>query len=640
MAEKVLQRIVMPPRRGLTRLYCRFHGERPRRRGRRAIVLPRGTVLRTDTWFNAFFESYWREHTHVAELALRLRVSGTGIVRIYRCSSCRNDLLREIDFSGQNQELRVELADAPPSRRFGLLFFELEAHSSRLVMHQAEWTARAIVARSTRLIAGICTFNRASQLIRNVTALLSDQDVAAILERVIVVDQGREKVRDHPGFAALAQTAAGRLQLVEQDNRGGSGGFTRCLLEAQNDESATHVLLMDDDIIPEPESVLRAAAFLSLARGDLAIGGHMLDCYRPRQLVESGSRYLPERIRIDEPRRRRLDRAGDLLPFLEARSRHYNGWWFFAFPLELLDRAGLPLPLFLRGDDLEFGCRLMRQGVPTVALPGVAVWHEPFERKGRGWHAYYELRNLLIVGALHFPIVRAATVARQFLSRLLDELLAYDYYESWLLCEAAAAYLRGPKELLRPPHAVQQHLQAMGEKLASKIRAGSVSDGYSVADASGSSPLVPFRVWRWWLVLRNLLLPSPSSEDRPRKMLQGSGEQWYDVGNADVVGVAEPHRTGVVVLRRSRSRFVRLLLRGCWLALRLLGGHRSAVRRWRASVPMLTSRRFWTEHLHRPTSLLPQSEPRTLGSGSEDRSLTVAAQSADYGLNRENYAQD
>src|SRR5690348_12315661 len=104
MAEMVLQRIVMPPRRKLTRLYCRFRGglSRPRKQGRRGIFLPRGTVLRTDTWFNAFFESYWREYTHLPELVLRLRFSGTGILRLYRrTSDDEQSLLQEIDFSGQ-----------------------------------------------------------------------------------------------------------------------------------------------------------------------------------------------------------------------------------------------------------------------------------------------------------------------------------------------------------------------------------------------------------------------------------------------------------------------------------------------------------------------------------------------------------
>ncbi len=648
MAEMVLQRIVMPPRRKLTRLYCRFRGgpARSRRQDRRGILLTRGTALRTDTWFNAFFESYWREYTYLSELVLQLRVSGAGTLRLYRSSippppvrarqrqplpygrgsEKQNALLREIDFSGQDRELHFSLADAPTaSGRSGLLFFEIEAHSSRLMMHQAEWIARDVVVSPVRLVAGICTFNRAQMLIPNIITLFADSDVADVLERIIVVGQGKEKVRDHPAFAALMRAAESRLQLVEQDNYGGAGGFTRCLLEAQRIDSATHILLMDDDIIPEPESVFRAASFLSLARGDMAVGGHMLDLFRPRHLVESGSRYLPERVRINEPSRHRLDRASDLLPFLEPHPRHYNGWWFFAFPLAVLDRVGLPLPLFLRGDDVEFGCRLMRHGVPTVSPPGIAVWHEPCERKGRGWHAFYELRNLLIVGALHFPIVRAATVARQFLSRLLDELLAYDYYESWLLSEAVSAYLHGPKTLRCSPHAVQQRLEIMREKLASKVqpykedrRAGSVSEGCGpVAYASGSS----MRVWRWWLVIRNLLLPSPATEAQPRKLLQGSGEQWYDISSADVVGVAEPQREQIIVLRRSRDRFVRLLLRGLWLALRLLIGHRRAVRRWRENAFLLMKNAFWLEYL---------SADRHLSSAEDGKRITDSGIRGDH----------
>ncbi len=524
----------------------------PRQRGRRVLALARGTVLRTDTWFNAFFESYWREYTRLAQLALRLRVSGAGTLRLYRRMGEQGQrLLRQIDFSGRDREVRIDLSDTPAMPE-SLLFFEMEAHSPRLLMHQAEWVAWDAVTSPVRLVAGYCTFNRASLLLDNLAALFADGDVADVLDRVVVVDQGREKVRAHPAYAALARTAGDRLQLVEQDNLGGAGGFTRCLIEARNTASATHVLLMDDDAILEPESVFRAAAFLSLARGDIAVGGHMLDQFRPRELVESGSRYVPQRLRIDEPSRCRVDRPHDLTPFLAPRPRHYNAWWFFAFPLAVLDRAGLPLPLFLRGDDVEFGCRLLRQGVPTVSLPGVAVWHEPFERKGRGWHAFYELRNLLIVGALHFPAVRARTVARQFLSRLLDELLAYDYYESWLLCEAVAAYLHGPAALRQPPHAVQQRLNEMRAKLAPETQPCDILARLPLTPRSALD-LRAARIRRWRLLLRNLLTPSPCPEVQPRYALQGSGEQWYDVAIADVVAVQKPHRPECVVLRRGAA---------------------------------------------------------------------------------------
>src|SRR5579883_955664 len=625
MAERILQRIVMPPRRGLTPLYyrCANARMRPCVQDRSLMVLPHGTLLRTDTWFNAFFERHWREHTRLSRLALRVRYSGAGVMRLYRRTSEQAPiLLREIDFSGRDRQLFADVPEVhSASERFGLLYFELEARSSPLVIHQAEWMDLEVVSRSVRLVAGFCTYNRASRLIRNLNSLLADSDVAVILDRIIVVDQGAEKVREHRAFAALARDAAGKLQLVEQENRGGAGGFTRCLLEARNLDTATHVLLMDDDIIPEPESVLRAAAFLSLARSEMAVGGHMLDRFRPRQLVESGSRYLPEQVRIDEPSRHRVDRAEDLFPFLKPQPRNYNGWWFFAFPLSVLDRAGFPLPLFLRGDDVEFGCRLMRQGVPTVALPGVGVWHEPFERKGHSWHAFYELRNYLIVGALHFPIIRAATVARRFLSRVLDELLAYDYYEAWLLCEAAGAYLLGSEALRRPPLAVHHHLQRMGEKLA----LGELPrDDIEGAERSISTAIGPqaTRAWRWLLVLRNLLLPSPSTETPPKRILPPNGEQWYDVAGADVVGLADATSAHLTVLRRSRGRFIWLLLRSLWTAIRLLVTHRRALGRWRADAGTLTTRAFWKEYLREQRK---SAEPRPLGSDPLNCSLTIAA---------------
>jgi galactofuranosylgalactofuranosylrhamnosyl-N-acetylglucosaminyl-diphospho-decaprenol beta-1,5/1,6-galactofuranosyltransferase len=610
MADSILQRVVLPLGRGRRRLYYRENRAGAcLPQGRCGIVLPRAAVFRTDAFFNAFYECYWRKYTSLQRLALRLHVQGEGVVRLYRCTSQREKrLLHEVAFSGAERELHIAIA--APSHE-GLLFFEIEANSARLRIHRAEWIACDTEARPVRLAVGVCTFNRASQLLRNLKRLFRDRNSLKSLERAYIVDQGSELVRDHPTYATLSAAVGERLQVIEQDNRGGAGGFTRCLLEAKEEGHATHVLLMDDDIVLEPESVARAAAFLSLARGDVGVGGHMLDRYRPLELVESGSRYLPKTLRIDEPRRRRVDRPDGLMPFLEPEPRHYSGWWFFAFPLAALERSGLPLPLFLRGDDVEFGCRLLHRGVPTVALPGVAVWHEPFESKGRSWQPFYELRNLLIVGALHFPHIGARTAARQFFSRLLDELLAYDYYESWLLCEAAAAYLRGPMALGKPDLLGHQRLADMQAKLTPKPVPRDLA---SPREDEPRCQMIPstLRWRRWRLVLRNLLRASPSEEAGPQRTLRGGGEQWYDVADVDVVTVDESHRSECVVLRRSRSRFVRLMLRGVWFAIRLLICHRRIARKWRAATPTLTSQAFWKKYLNMPQNSLVRSGANAL----------------------------
>ena len=100
-------------------------------------------------------------------------------------------------------------------------------------------------------------------------------------------------------------------------------------------------------------------------------------------------------------------------------------------------------------------------------------------------------------------------------------------------------------------------------------------------------------------------------------MLHGNGEQWYNVADADVVGVEEPHHKHLLVLRRSRGCFVRLVFRSLWLALRLLAGHRRAVRRWRTGVATLASRTFWTEQLS--AFRCPLSAIRRKTEGAESR---------------------
>ena len=76
---------------------------------------------------------------------------------------------------------------------------------------------------------------------------------------------------------------------------GGAGGFTRDLIEIleHNDIfQITHILLMDDDIVIEPESLVRTFMLLCLLREeylDAFIGGAMLRLDRQYIQVEAGA---------------------------------------------------------------------------------------------------------------------------------------------------------------------------------------------------------------------------------------------------------------------------------------------------------------------------------------------------------------
>ena len=63
---------------------------------------------------------------------------------------------------------------------------------------------------------------------------------------------------------------------LRQPNLGGAGGFSRGLYEVSSIADHANVILMDDDILCEPETVLRLNAFANLTPTPTIVGAQML----------------------------------------------------------------------------------------------------------------------------------------------------------------------------------------------------------------------------------------------------------------------------------------------------------------------------------------------------------------------------
>src|SRR5690606_36524272 len=102
-----------------------------------------------------------------------------------------------------------------------------------------------------------------------------EPDVLEILDEIYVVDQGNQRVKDEPRFHDAAEKLGPKLRVIEQGNLGGSGGFSRAMDETVAKGDADYVLLLDDDVVAEPEGILRALAFADLAKRPTIEGGQM-----------------------------------------------------------------------------------------------------------------------------------------------------------------------------------------------------------------------------------------------------------------------------------------------------------------------------------------------------------------------------
>jgi len=596
MADLVIQRVVFPLNPDAMALYGRVEGE-ALSIDRHSMVLAPGARLDACAYFNAFFEAPWRRYTALNRLTLRLRVSGHGAVRLWRRKP-RDDAeqLAQADFDATDPR-EIELSASESDGEPGLLCFEIVAGHRAAELVSAQWVAVGVEPAEVRLVAGYCTFHREEFILDNIGLLAGDAGLSDRLARIVVVDQGERKVKDHARFGELSARAAAITSFVEQPNFGGAGGFARCILEAMRLPEATHFLLLDDDAAIEPESVFRAAAMFALAKREFALGGAMFDLLRPTVMYEFGGLVIPWRMGVGRRGRELpVHRLEGLLALCEMPDAHYNAWWFFACPLSVVERLGLPLPLFIRCDDLEFGCRLLRRGIPTVGLPGLGVWHLPFYRKKRSWMDYYSRRNILAAVALHFRPSRFA-LAAAFLGAVVYRLLSLDYFRAWALCEGMNDYLAGPGRLREDPRGLHHRVLEAHRRL--KPAELSKRDHPL---PRGEAPRMPDALWRQISGLivglaRQLLCRSPSPGVLPRCALEEKDEHWYALRRADAAAIDEPDGDVYVVLRRDRGKFLFFLSRAAVLAARFVLVQGSAARRWRRAAGELSSPRFWQAYL-------------------------------------------
>ena len=324
-----------------------------------------GAALSFDSFFNSLYPAFWHRNTGVRRFGLCLR--GEGRVRLTLVHSRKGRhgktlVDRTLDLA-TGAGATVWLPDVPDQ---GRVHAHLACQTRCRIDGLAFVTDRPPV-RDVRLSLGLCTFNREARLADTIRAIARARPDLPALTDLVVVNQG-EPFSDARLLGDLDKLGA---QVHRQPNLGGSGGFSRTLHEAlQAPSGPTHHLLMDDDILLDARVIGRLTDALGHTEPEVLLGGSMLETERPTLLYEAGARVLPkwdidrigEGLDMSEP--------GSTALFERAYRVDYNGWWFCAVPLSAVRLNGLPLPIFIHGDDIEYGCRMQAAGVRTAIHRG------------------------------------------------------------------------------------------------------------------------------------------------------------------------------------------------------------------------------------------------------------------------------
>ena len=448
-----------------------------------------------DGYFNLFSSGKWATYTELNSVALQLEVREACEISVWS----ENGLVSEEKTMGTEQ---VTLELPPPSQQQFLWFsVKRPASDKRIPENQSaeepclgnnpsmdpliraafvtdQETLRAIHSAIT-----ICTYRREEYVKRNLRSLCEailqnpDSPLYGMID-VLLVDNGQTLTAEE---ISAVTGGSSRIHLIPNRNAGGSGGFTRGMLEAlnrQREEGFTHIILTDDDAVLEPDAFLRChalLAYLKPAYRQHCVAGIMLDLEKPYQMVEAGALY-------QDGRPQPVGKGADLRDlhtvwkYEEPLHVDYAGWWWACFPLDaaqeeirqaeagqdgIVRENNLPMPYFIHFDDMEYG---LRNGGKTLYLNGICVWHESFDRRLPQTDLYYGTRNRMITNAIHSDTI----TLRQELMRCLGDmgynLLRYQYTTSDLVLQAVKDFTCGPKAFSRiDPEERNSQIRAMAD---------------------------------------------------------------------------------------------------------------------------------------------------------------------------------
>lgn len=452
------------------------------------------------TYFNSLSCEKWNKYTSIEDFKLHIEVKGDpcklGFIGVgtdaVKASDCPDAALHnQASTIAKDPDIEVDpdVITTVPSSDFvaydlgaptqGLLLcgFYLESEGKTSIRN-AYWYADVDeeFVRPVNIALVTTTFNNEQYVIPNIDAvkenILASEEAIADGFHMFVIDNGRTLDVD--------AVSTPEVTVIPNPNSGGAGGFARGMIAAlESDEQFTHVLLMDDDVKVSTESFLRTFNLLSLRNAeyeDAFLNGAMLEIDRPDKQVEDVAHVLAPGRYIAVKGNLYMGKLSDVAVNEKVDVEvpdAYGAWWYSCIPMKAIKEHGLPMPFFVRCDDVEYGLRCN----PTyMTMNGICVWHAAFGGRYRASiDCYQYIRNFMITLLYHEPAYSSffLRVAERFF-RMFMRGMAYETGE--LIVMALEDYLKGPKylmgldgeEVIKKNGAMNEKLHPIEEELRAK----------------------------------------------------------------------------------------------------------------------------------------------------------------------------
>ncbi len=575
-----------------------------------------------DGWYNLLYLEKRKKYTETEGLVLQFKSKGYRALRVF----IDRNLVAEHELDPQTfkgHEIWLPYAECT-----GKVLYVSAVKEPSITDRKLEGGFYGRISpekkREVSICIDICTFRREAYVTRNLgvlkdaffTAWQDEEDCPGRHLSIYVIDNG-QTLSGYGPVQSLIRSCGGKIRIFPNRNAGGAGGFSRGMLEAMKAGTFTHILLMDDDAVIDPESLVRVAGFLASLKEewkDVTVGGAMLREDLPYLLLCSGELWENGQILYNDLNldlREYRNAACDLLTETGHEHDRYSGWWFCCYSMQTVREDNLPVPMFLHHDDIEYGMRNRDKGI--VFLNGVGVWHRSTDVGFTGANMYYDVRNNLIEYALRESDAGLRTFCWNMIRAMVVPVLKFNYRESWLAYCGLLDFLKGPewlyaqdpeelnnrmRKLIIPMKPVEEVLETSRLKKKEidtlKEEIASVQEAYAEDIEFFAQRKQEKATWKNYLTINGLLLPDDGKtalhlpSDSPYRLYRKKAVLLYDPGSGKAM---------LVKRNMQQIRKIRGMLFKSLIAVRT--ELPKAMKTWQRGVGKITTREAWENYLNR-----------------------------------------
>jgi len=563
------------------------------------IILNKNSLISLNTYFNSFYETFYVKYTKIESIYYLLKLEGDFRISAYR------------EFYGQTREIiqttEIRNCHKLDDVKFIIPDFEKYKVLGRLYLeivclgHTGIFWGGFVATdkpRCNEVYLGIvtCTFKKEAYVLKTIKNILEDSRLSSKDFSLFIIDNGNTLNESEFNYNHNE-----KVKIIFNKNSGGSGGFNRGLLEVLNEDKYSHILLMDDDIELDSESIYRLFALYEYAREDFAVAGSMLDLYEKHMLYEAGALYCTRSDRSTSDilsiaslkNNLYLQHTQKLNFLLIEEAPDYGAFWFFCMPKIFISQLGLLMPFFVKMDDIEFGLRIKEKiGEKIVPFPSIAVWHEPFYAKLIIWDIYYFTRNALIVNSIYQPLNHIITVKR-LTRRFIAYIFIFDYNSAEMILKAFEDYLKGDK-FFRDLDFEKLHFEVINLSKSHKSRIKLTDANYPISKFYEPSKISLLKLLLIFITLNNHLLPEFLIRKEEAFIVDGFG-YWHKTFRKNEVVIFKKEN-GFYKNILNKSLGINMLIRWLKLVIKSRLVWSCVNLEWKKSFKEFTSITFWNKY--------------------------------------------